>query len=362
MEKTAADPAVPHALLAAAVDFMEHGVLLLDNQCVLVRTNAAFVALIGIGVPPQQLIGTLMPAGPWTFAHVYADPELAGKRGRAMIGSGRPWKNERHAMADGRMLAHDYRPVAEGGTTIGHLWLVREVPTSPCPGDAEPGRQHELTAAIAHEVRTPATAIAAFAEMLDDADVDQHGRHRAAAAVRRNAERMLLLASDLMLLAELETGTAPSGEQPVDPTALVRSAVETLGLPVTIEELSGPGARHPRVTGDKLLLRRAVDAVIGTVAAITGPAADNPSASRVTVRITTSHTEWSTTITVPTTQAVTTERLLAVRVPDHADPEISRTGAMALLLARAITADHGGETRTENTESSYSITLRLPMS
>ena len=210
--------------------------------------------------------------------------------------------------------------------------------------------------------------------MLDDPEITARGRHRATQAVRRNADRMLQLAADLVLLSALECGAegrAGAGAL-VDLGTLVRAVAATAtggapDAPVEVECADGPP-----VVGDEVLLRRAVAAVVGTVAALAS--ADGPARVRVTASA--GPTEWAVTATA-TARAKTatptpmnppdaapppsTERLLAARVVDHDDPGTARTGALALLLARAIAVHHGGGLSSASGAESHVISLCVPL-
>lgn len=67
--------------------------------------------------------------------------------------------------------------------------------------------RQEFLSNISHELRTPLTSILASVETLDDGGVDdQANNRRFLAIIRRNAERMHLLISDILELAQIESG------------------------------------------------------------------------------------------------------------------------------------------------------------
>jgi signal transduction histidine kinase len=379
-EAATTGPAGPAGLgearLAAVLRAVDHGILLLDQRRRVVEANPAFVELTGVGLPPALLRGVELPAGPATYRHVYAQPDAVAGRLTAIGDGGRPVTGERHALADGRPVDHDYTPITAGGATVGHLWLLRTPATArgttaqdtargatardaaPRGAAAAAARRGEFAAALAHELRTPATSIAAFAELLDDPDIDAAGRHRAADAVRRNADRMLVLAGDLVLLSDLETGTGVPGDVPVHPGELVRAAVAASDVAIRTEIGSGPP-----VTGDRALLLRAVAAAIGIAAAVRQAVPPEPADDDAGVTVVAHHdgsAGWSVSATGRCTPPVTIEHLITARVAEHGDPDALRTAALCLLLARAIAGRHGGEVTTAQTACGYTVAIRLP--
>lgn len=67
--------------------------------------------------------------------------------------------------------------------------------------------RQEFLSNISHELRTPLTSILAFVETLDDGGVDdKENNRRFLDIIRRNAERMHLLISDILELSLIESG------------------------------------------------------------------------------------------------------------------------------------------------------------
>ncbi len=360
-EPRPADERILGTRLDALLNLLDHGVLLLDEEYRVAHANPAFVTLVGVGVAPEMLRGSVLPAGPASYTHAYDAPDAAREQILAALGRGRPAGGDRHPMTGGRTVAHDYTPITADGTTVGHLWILRDV-----TGQAGQGADHdhpaggerrsEFAAAVAHELRTPATAVAAFAAMLGDDDAA--GRQRAAETVRRNAERMLLLAADLMLLSDLDAATAAPGDAPVDVPSLIALAAGAADPAAQVETGAGPP-----VTGDPSLLRQAVAIAIAVTAGADAGHSEPVTTGRGPhVRASFRPGCWTVTVTAaPAERPVTAERLLAIRIPHPDDPQASRTAALALQLARAIAVRHGGDLVVDDS-AGYAVTLRLPAS
>lgn len=83
----------------------------------------------------------------------------------------------------------------------------------------EPHRLDEMrrdfVANVSHEIRTPLTVVSGFVETLIDLDLPADEQRSILETVRRQTSTMERLVEDLLTLASLEHGAAPSEEQPV---------------------------------------------------------------------------------------------------------------------------------------------------
>jgi two-component system phosphate regulon sensor histidine kinase PhoR len=82
--------------------------------------------------------------------------------------------------------------------------------------------RQEFLSNISHELRTPLTSILAFVETLEDGAIeDAENNRRFLSVIRRNAERMRCLISDILELSMIESGRVAIDMRPVDLAAIV---------------------------------------------------------------------------------------------------------------------------------------------
>jgi signal transduction histidine kinase len=115
--------------------------------------------------------------------------------------------------------------------------------------EAADHRQREFLADVAHELRTPVTAIEGFATALEDGTASTpEERAEAAEFIRAEAARMRELVSDLQELTWLDLEPEVRAE-PLDLAAAARECAARLGIDAHIRgvELSGPDGALPAI-------------------------------------------------------------------------------------------------------------------
>jgi PAS domain S-box-containing protein len=269
------------------------GILLDDEHGRITQVNQSFCDLFGIAAEPSQLIGGLATRMAVRIRRVFADPDQFLRRVSELVAERRPVALEEIACADGRTLEWDYAPVFVNGDYRGNLWGVddstdrhllaeqrerlleaelaaREAAESAQLRLAEQNaRLRELDeaktqflAAMSHELRTPLTSIVSFTELIMD---DEHELSpetvSSLAVIQRNAERLLRLVGDLLLLNRLEGGAIPLELAAVSVPDLIAEAVSSVsataaerGVTVRVSAAAGP-----QLLADDLRLQQVFD-------------------------------------------------------------------------------------------------------
>jgi len=129
---------------------------------------------------------------------------------------------------------------------------------------SESGRLKDVFLSTAsHELKTPLTAVIAYAELLGDHErrLDDRQRSEFVARLRGEAQRLLGLIEEILDLSRIEAGRLPLKRAEIDLRALAHDAVETsraLAGKFGIRLLEDHEESVPRLWVDEVKLRQAV--------------------------------------------------------------------------------------------------------
>jgi signal transduction histidine kinase len=127
-------------------------------------------------------------------------------------------------------------------------------------------QREQFLALVSHEMRTPLTSIISFSELIrGEADGLTPDGRRYLDVIERNADRLLRLVSDLLMLTRIESGALPLDLDPVDVPRLVADSVMTattiaVKQDITVHLDAGEG---PMLMGDHRRLMQVLDNLIG---------------------------------------------------------------------------------------------------
>ena len=290
-----------NCLIASAIP----GVLITDEQGLVTHANQSFATMFGIG-PPGRLVGTSAAAVVRRIKATFADPGEFVRRTSEAFAAREPAEGQQLACTDGRTLECDYWPVLVDGRYRGDMWLAWDMTNRKALEtqrqellDAEltarraaelaqrklerQNRQlqelgdarKDFVATVSHELRTPLTSIVSFIDLMEaEADgLSEDGAHFLS-IIQRNANRLIRLVGDLLLLNQLESGMTPLELAPVPIPELAREAVRdasaaAAGYGVTLDA-AGP-SDGPMIQGDALRLRQVLDNLIANAVKFSHP-------------------------------------------------------------------------------------------
>lgn len=86
----------------------------------------------------------------------------------------------------------------------------------------------EFLSRVSHEMRTPLTAVRAFADLLQDGELDEARADRFVGIIATEADRLTRLLDDILDLSRLEAGRAPIRRVRLDAAAVLRHAAEAM--------------------------------------------------------------------------------------------------------------------------------------
>jgi len=289
-----------NSLIAAAIP----GVLVSDENGLITQINKSFCDLFGIGERSEKFVGTPVAEMVRRIREVFADPgEFARRTGRAFTAR-RPVDGEQFACADGRTFEFDYWPVFVHAAYRGDLWLVWDMSERTALAEqrermleaeaaareaAEQARARlaeqnarlrdldeaktQFISTMSHELRTPLTSIISFTELIMDGEQQLTGETVSSLSViQRNAERLLGLIGDLLLLSRIEHGTVLLDRSVIDIPGLVADAARAgsanaaeHGITVDVSAAAGPP-----LFADPLRLRQVLCNLLSNAIKFTG--------------------------------------------------------------------------------------------
>lgn len=362
------------AQMRALINNLGSAVVLEDEHRHLLVVNERMTEMFGIPVSTDDLIGADCARSAEDVKHLFADPAGFVARVDEVLASGERQMGERLLKADGGTLERDYVPILSGQRSAGHLWVYRDITQQILETQllADQNRsleelanlKNEFVARVSHELRSPLTSVASFADLLASADQENLGEDQQAFLdiIQRNTQRLLRLIEDLLLVAKLESHTLPLSLGLIDLPSLVQQVVVELQPQVkdsstTMTFSSGEG---PRVRGDAVRLQQVVTNLVRNALEYT------PAGGTIDITAFPDPTtaRWAVIVT-DTGIGIDEEDLPHVfdafyRTDSSQQVSAKGTG-LGLSIAHLITAEHGGSIEADSTPGSgTTMTVRLP--
>jgi PAS domain S-box-containing protein len=367
---------VERGRLFSLVETLRDGILLIDEGQRVSVANRAFRRILGMEEPLQvgsdrgwpRLLAQLEP--------LFAAGVTDAVRLRDIVAARRAVMGEEVELADGRAVELDFVPLESEGAPRGTLMHLRDVTSRVAVRRGLEERNRSLAeasalntqfvATVAHELRGPLSSVVAFAHLLGDASSGllNDDQRQYLDVIDRNANRLLRLIEDLLLLSRLEARTLQLRTAPVRLPDLVRTAVterlpaaENAGLQLTVETVDGP-----ELTCDETRVHQVLDNLLNNALKFT------PTGGSVTVRARPASTGWQVEVAdsgvgIPAAElhrvfsAFFRGSNTAVGAGQPAPPG---TG-LGLVVSRAIVELHGGAIQVASTEGEgTTVTVSLP--
>lgn len=372
--------------LATLVSTLRDGVLFVDEQRRVVVANEAFCTVFGRPGDPGLLVGRPSSETRRFAEGLVADPEGFARRIDDCYDAGVAQVGEQLHFLDGRTLERDYLPIPLEDGRRAHLWLYRDV-TERRVVDAQRlhmlQREREMRAAteqqnaslrelselkddfvamVSHELRTPLTSVVGFTGLLLEEGESLNDEQREfLAAIDRNANRLLRLVGDLLLLARLEAGSQDLAVAALEPAPLVRSLVDSFRPEADERELElvcrldGP----PVVYADAGRIEQVLSNLISNALKFTPPG------GRVEVALAHEGDTWSVTVAddgigIPNEE----QGQLFQRFYRSSNARAAATPGtgLGLVICRAIVELHGGTVELESEAGrGTTVVVRLPI-
>jgi signal transduction histidine kinase len=223
--------------------------------------------------------------------------------------------------------------------------------------------KNEYLALIGHELRTPLTSIAAYTELLRDADAETlvSDGPRLLEVIDRNSTQLRHIINELLELSALDTGHAAVQLTPINLAEVVRESVQCTRDAVTGEPVSIVDELPAELVlpGDRRRLRQVVDNLLGNAVKY------SPDGGRIAVRLRTvgRAAELAVSDTGIGVSQEEREKMFTglYRTSRARDRAIPGTG-LGLTLSRAVVQRHHGSIElSEHEGPGTTVLVRLPL-
>lgn len=245
----------------AILSSMVEGVLAVDHQLHVTFCNEAFACAVGARSP----VPVNAPA-----LDLVRDPAFLELLGR-VIDSGETLKLRLElAAAEGRAFEVQAAPLAGAGAHRGAIAILHDITDR----ERLERVRKDFVANVSHELRTPLTAIRGYAEtLLDGALEDQENNRKFLEIIRAHAIRLNNIASDLLALSELESGSGAAEPERVPVREALDAALRTVEAEARLREVAlkpGP-VEDCCVLGRRIRLEQALVNLLGNAVKFNRP-------------------------------------------------------------------------------------------
>lgn len=242
VENLSLESARREAILASMVE----GVLAVDNELRVTFCNQSFARAVGM----RSAVPAHLPV-----LELVRDPGFLDMLSRVLVTHESVKQRMQLAAADGRAFEVQAAPLAMG-SRHGAIAILHDIT------DLERLERvrRDFVANVSHELRTPLTAIRGCAEtLLDGALEDEEHNRKFLEVIHAHAIRLNNIASDLLVLSELESGQPSAEPGPVPVGAALDAAIRTVESEARVRgvNLKAGDLGEARVMGHRIRLEQA---------------------------------------------------------------------------------------------------------
>lgn len=243
IERLSLESARREAMLSSMVE----GVLAVDHELCVTFCNESLARAVGARVPVPDRLPLL---------ELIRDPAFLNLLTRVLVTGASQKERLQLAAAEGRSFEIQAAPL-DVRTRRGAIAILHDIT------DLERLERvrKDFVANVSHELRTPLTAIQGYAEtLLEGALEDKEHNRRFLEIIKSHAVRLNTIASDLLVLSELESGEAVPAPERISVRGAIESALRSVESEAKLRQVQihCGGLADVAVTGSKIRLEQAL--------------------------------------------------------------------------------------------------------
>jgi len=252
------------------------GILVEDENHLVVLVNQQFCDLFKIPLTPEQMIGVNCLDALQAALFLFKDSEEASSQVIGMMGKREAVIGQEVQFADGRILERDYVPIIIENTFKGQLWSYsdvtqnRQLQRSLVEAKNRAVQSEKAKSAflsnMSHEIRTPMNAVIGLAEQLSLTALTEQQRYFVK-NISDSANGLLGIINDILDMAKIEVGKM-NIEKGVISLADIHQSVENILKPkaeekaLTLKSLID-NQINPNLLGDSVRIRQILMNILG---------------------------------------------------------------------------------------------------
>lgn len=333
-------------LLSTALDGLQEGVGIIDEEMRIVYANAAYGRILGFDIahPPESGIDVFVPD---EYSHEYHEI-------RHIVRETGSWRGlvRRKRLSDGRVIPLDIiiGRVEQEGRAL--LFLILQDATERIAREQHLRRAERLASVgtmlggVAHELNNPLHAIISFAQLLllDERNAEDR---EALEIIRREGDRAAKIVSNLRLIARQTQDDVESQKNAVDLNEVVRHILKLRGYSLrtsNIEVREDLAAKLPPVLADRSQIEQVLlNLIINAEQAMVGAKDEG-----VLIVRTRPSRGGASVFVVDSGPGIPSEYLERIFDPFWTSKPTGEGTGLGLSLSQSIIAEHGGELRVES--------------